>query len=154
MAVAAGGDAEKDGFSEINVTPLTDVLLVLLIIFLITGSSITAPAHDIELPAVITKEKAANANIVIDVSPKGETFVGNVQVPMDRLEAYLEKQAMEKHTDRVIINADSDTQYAAVMGAMDAARSAGLQNIALATEVDKSVKDSDTDGKPVKVEVK
>ena len=46
------------GFSDINVTPLTDVLLVLLIIFLITGTSITAPSHDIKLPEVITKEKA------------------------------------------------------------------------------------------------
>lgn len=154
MAMAGGGDADRDGFSEINVTPLTDVLLVLLIIFLITGSSITAPAHDIQLPDVITKEKASNANIVIDVTPKGKTFVGEQDVAAAALQPYLEKLAKQRQTDRVIINADQETPYAAVMGAMEAARNAGLQNIALATEMDKSVADQGEAEAPKKVEVK
>ena len=88
MAISTGED-DKQGFSEINVTPLTDVLLVLLIIFLITGSSITAPSHDIVLPDVITKEKAEDVNIVIDISKEGVTYVGNLEMTDDKLKPYL-----------------------------------------------------------------
>jgi len=154
MAVSSGGNVDKDGFSEINVTPLTDVLLVLLIIFLITGSSITAPAHEIQLPEVMTKEKAANASIMIDVLPDGKTYVGNLEVPLDKMEAYLQKLAVQRQTDRVIVNADQTTPYGPVMASMEAARNAGLENIALATEVDKSVADLSEDGQPRKIEVR
>ncbi len=154
MAVSSGGNVDKDGFSEINVTPLTDVLLVLLIIFLITGSSITAPAHEIQLPEVMTKEKAANASIMIDVLPDGKTYVGNLEVPLDKMEAYLQKLAAQRQTDRVIVNADQTTPYGPVMASMEAARNAGLENIALATEVDKSVANLPDDGQPQKIEVR
>lgn len=153
MAVSGGGNRESDGFSEINVTPLTDVLLVLLIIFLITGSAITAPAHDITLPEVMTREKAANANIVVDVAQDGTFYVGNVQLAGPKLEPFLADLAKARHTDRVIINADDETPYAAVMTAMDASRQAGLQNIALATSVDKKA-EAPTESPTPKVRVK
>lgn len=138
MAVSSGSHEEQEGFSDINVTPLTDVLLVLLIIFLITGSSITAPSHDITLPEVITKEKAENANVVIDVDPKGNIYVGNEKFDNERLKNGLEKLAKEKKTDRVIINADNKTPYKSVVIAMNSARKAGLINIALATDLDET----------------
>lgn len=136
MAISSEQEEEQGGFSDINVTPLTDVLLVLLIIFLITGSSITAPSHGITLPEVITKEKTENANIVVDVDPKGEIYVGNELLKVDELSGYLSNLAKEKNTDRVIINADYNTPYKSVVIAMNAARKSGLINIALATEFD------------------
>ncbi len=152
MAISTGDDA-KQGFSEINVTPLTDVLLVLLIIFLITGSSITAPSHDIVLPDVITKEKAEDVNIVIDISKEGVTYVGNLEMTKDKLKPYLETLAKEKQTDRVIINADKKTPYKYIVIAMDAARKGGLINIALATDYDKEAAEKAEADKPaVKVE--
>ncbi len=152
MAVLSGGNADQDGFSEINVTPLTDVLLVLLIIFLITGSSITAPAHQIELPEVMTKEKAANASIMIDVLPNGKTYVGNLEVPIEEMEGVLSRMAAERQTDRVIVNADESTPYAPVMAAMEAARNSGLENIALATEMDKAAPRNQDEAVEAKVE--
>lgn len=152
MAISAGADQENSGFSDINVTPLTDVLLVLLIIFLITGSSITAPAHQIVLPEVITKEKAENANIVIDVAPNDKIYVGNEELPSAKLMPYLKQLAKKKKTDRVIINADSKTKYRFVVVAMDASRKAGLINIALATEHNKKgAAEAETGGSHVKV---
>ncbi len=136
MAVTSGAEKEQEGFSNINVTPLTDVLLVLLIIFLITGNSMTAPAHDITLPEVITKEKAENASIFIDVDPKGDFYVGNSKVEQVRLKEVLERMARVKNTDRVIINADNKTPYKSVVIAMNSARKSGLINIALATDYD------------------
>ncbi|MBQ7502710.1 biopolymer transporter ExbD [bacterium] len=132
--MAISSENTNDGFSDINVTPLTDVLLVLLIIFLITGGSITAPSHAIELPKVITREKAENISIVIDVTRKGETFVGNKKCETKELYAYLKKLAAEKKTNRVIINGDSKCDYVHVVTAMFHARKAGLTDIALATE--------------------
>ena len=152
MAISTG-EEDKQGFSEINVTPLTDVLLVLLIIFLITGSSITAPSHDIVLPDVITKEKAEDVNIVIDISKEGVTYVGNLEMTKDKLRPYLETLAKEKQTDRVIINADNKTPYTYIVIAMDAARKGGLINIALATDYDEAAAEKAGAVKPeVKVE--
>ncbi|MGM9992868.1 MAG: ExbD/TolR family protein [Candidatus Bruticola sp.] len=121
------------GFSDINVTPLTDVLLVLLIIFLITGTSITAPSHNIELPEVITREKAENISIVIDISADGSTYIGNVECQKKELQPLLRKLGEEKHTNRVIINGDKKADYLHVITAMHEARQAGLTDIALAT---------------------
>ena len=152
MAITSGGEHESGSFSDINVTPLTDVLLVLLIIFLITGSSITAPSHESVLPEVVTKEKAEDANIVIDVTPDGATYVGNEKCDRDKLQPYLKALGKQKQTDRVIINADGKTAYKWVVIAMDAARKAGLINIALATDHKESAKDSEGDvGGKVKV---
>ncbi|MBQ7567613.1 biopolymer transporter ExbD [bacterium] len=138
MAISSGQEEEQGGFSDINVTPLTDVLLVLLIIFLITGSSITSPSHNIALPEVITKEKAENANVVIDVDPQGDIYVGNDKLEVETLKTTLERLAKMKNTDRVIINADNKTPYKSVVVAMNSARKAGLINIALATSLDES----------------
>jgi biopolymer transport protein ExbD len=101
----------------------------------------------------MTKEKAANASIMIDVLPDGKTFVGNLEVPIRDMEGVLKKMAAERQTDRVIINADEATPYAPVMAAMEAARNSGLENIALATEMDKSAPQTDEEGRPRKVEV-
>lgn len=122
------------GFSDINVTPLTDVLLVLLIIFLITGTSITAPSHDIKLPEVITKEKAENISIVVDITADGSTYIGNVKCQKKELRPMLKKLGEEKHTNRVIINGDEKADYLHIVTAMHEARQAGLTDIALATK--------------------
>lgn len=140
MAVSSGEHQEKDGFSDINVTPLTDVLLVLLIIFLITGSSITAPSHAITLPEVVTKEKVENVNVVVDVTPDGQWFVGNRECKRDELQPFLHSMALKKKTDQVIINGDSLVPYKYVLIAVNASRMAGLTNVALATEHKATVK--------------
>lgn len=147
MAVKRSDRASEDGFSNINVTPLTDVLLVLLIIFLITGSSITAPSHAINLPEVITKEKAENISVVIDVTADGSTYIGTEKCTKEELLPKLSKLSKEKKTDRVIINGDEKAPYLYVVTAMHFARKAGLTNIALATEF------KEGDGKSVKKKV-
>ncbi len=127
---------QGSGFSDINVTPLTDVLLVLLIIFLITGTSITAPSHDIKLPDVITREKAENISIVVDITADGATYIGNMKCHKKDLQPMLKKLGKEKHTNRVIINGDKKADYIHIISAMHEARQAGLTDIALATQYD------------------
>lgn len=140
-----------NGFSDINVTPLTDVLLVLLIIFLITGTSITAPSHDIKLPDVITREKAENISIVIDITADGSTYIGNVKCFQKELQPILKKLGEEKHTNRVIINGDKKADYLHVITAMHEARQAGLTDIALATQCENKNKTESTKIKTVTV---
>lgn len=133
---------QGSGFSDINVTPLTDVLLVLLIIFLITGTSITAPSHDIKLPEVLTKEKAENISIVVDITADGSTYIGNVKCHKKELRPMLKKLGEEKHTTRVIINGDKKADYLHIITAMNEARQAGLTDIALATQYESKNKSS------------
>ncbi|MCL5774042.1 MAG: biopolymer transporter ExbD [Firmicutes bacterium] len=133
MAVK-GNSGNDDVMAEINVTPLTDVLLVLLIIFMVTATAITSTAFNIKLPKVVTKEEADVSDIVINVTKDGDIFVGSQKIGMDMLPTQLAKLASKKHTSKVVIKADTSVQYGLVIRVMDSAKKAGLTSIALANE--------------------
>ena len=138
MAVSAGQD--EDLMSSINITPLTDVLLVLLIIFMITAAAIQK--ERITIPITKYKDKANETSIIISIPKDGKIYVGATEVKPNDLEGYLENLAKsmpldpdtQKPTDKVIIKADKDTPYGPVATAMYSARAADLNNISLATK--------------------
>jgi biopolymer transport protein ExbD len=131
VAVSAG-DNDEDMMSTINITPFTDVLLVLLIIFMVAASSVMQ--SEVKLPTAMTKEEANNSNIVITITADDRVSVGSRQLNGDELLPYLKRLKREKNTDRVIIMADGKTLCATVLGVMDKAKEAELTAIALATE--------------------
>ncbi|MDQ7823755.1 MAG: biopolymer transporter ExbD [Candidatus Eremiobacteraeota bacterium] len=130
-----GGESEEDTMSSINITPLTDCIMVLLIIFMIASTAMSQTGFNIQLPRVSTKEEAPPSQIVLSVSKAGDYFVGANKVATNNLEAYLKKLAATKHTNRIIINGDSDVPYGKVISAMDCAKKSGLTSIALATKL-------------------
>jgi biopolymer transport protein ExbD len=133
MAVKAG-DGGEEMMAEINITPFTDVLLVLLIIFMIAATAVMQNGFNINLPKAVSKEEANNANIVISIEKAGTVHVGDKTLSNDELLPYLKRLKKAKSTDRVIIMADGDCTYSKVIAVMDKAKEAELNNIALATE--------------------
>ncbi|MCL5054804.1 MAG: biopolymer transporter ExbD [Firmicutes bacterium] len=136
MAVSQNQD--DDVMASINVTPLTDVLLVLLIIFMIAASAMKKKIH---LPVTHYKNKAKRTDNVISIEKNGTIFVGSRKLSIGKLESYLHKIRLDspinrsgKHSDKVIIKADKNVTYGVVAEAMDAAKSAGLNAISLATK--------------------
>jgi biopolymer transport protein ExbD len=138
MAVSQGQDDEV--MAAINITPLTDVLLVLLIIFMIAAAAIQK--EKIKIPKTHYKAKANEADTIISIDKDGKVFVGANEVDISQLEPYLEKlrkklpvdEATGELTHKVIIKSDKDALYGVVARVMDASKSAGLNEISLATK--------------------
>lgn len=125
---------ERDVMAEINITPLTDVLLVLLVIFMVTATAITQAGMNIKLPQSVTQDTTQTSEVTISITRDQQVFVGRARVGMESLLGHLKSIAARRRTNRVIINADAAVPYGAVIKAMDASRRAGLTSIGLSTE--------------------
>jgi biopolymer transport protein ExbD len=124
--------------SDINITPLTDVMLVLLIIFMVTATFFAAePAMQVRLPSAVTAESPLDQTneILVSLSKDGKVAVNCKCIVVDNLVSELVEAARQTPGEKVVrIRADRDVRYGAIIYAMDAARLVGLRNVALATE--------------------
>ena len=134
MAMDMGG-AKGGVKSDINVTPLVDVMLVLLIIMMIVAPLLQKGA-DVKLPlaAYSADKPEVQDQTVIAIDSQGRFFVNGVPVREEELRQRVE-DILEDKTERVVlIKADEDAQYGVVMAAMDQLRAAGIEDMGLITD--------------------
>jgi biopolymer transport protein ExbD len=133
MAMNLGGGGSIK--SDINVTPLVDVMLVLLIIMMIVAP-LLQQGVPVKLPqAVNSAEKPETQNqTVLAITADKRYFVNAVQVPKDDMQRRITDILETKKDKVVIIKADQDVEYGAVMEAMDKLRAAGIEDMGLITE--------------------
>ena len=133
MAVSTG-QAEEDVMSTINITPFTDVLLVLLIIFIILASVTKEPT----LPDAKNTDKVKASQIVVYINEKNKIQIGSQTVDIrDAAEAFGKLQDQTNHRfSSVIIKADPKAEYGTVLQVMDAAKGKDLTNFGLANHVE------------------
>lgn len=132
MAVSTGG-GEDEVMSTINITPFTDVLLVLLIIFIILASVTKEP----KLPDAYNKDKVTASQIVVMIDEKNNIQIGSNTVSLSDAKAAfaaLQDQTGHKFTS-VIVKADPRANYGTILQVMDAAKSVDLTNFGLANHV-------------------
>jgi biopolymer transport protein TolR len=121
--------------SEINVTPMVDVMLVLLIIFMVAapllsvGVPLELPETDAN-PLPQTEEEPLTVQMTVD----GRIFVQNVVVPPENLIATLRAVAAERRDDRIYLRADKGIPYGQVMQVMGALNGGGFRSIGLVTD--------------------
>jgi biopolymer transport protein TolR len=132
VAVSAGG-GEDEVMSTINITPFTDVLLVLLIIFIILASVTKEP----KLPDAYNKERVQPSQIVVIVDENDHIQIGSNQVTINEAKAAF--QQLQDATDHkfksVIIKANPKSSYGVILQIMDAAKSVDLTDFGLANHV-------------------
>ena len=124
----------RRSLSEINVTSLVDVTLVLLIIFMIT-SPLMQLGIQVTLPKASAKSVESKGNLTITIKKDATVYVGDKAVPLAALPDELER-AREAGKEGLLIRADQAVPYGAVIRVLDLARKSGIQDVGLVTELD------------------
>jgi len=122
--------------SEINVTPMVDVMLVLLIVFMVAAPLLTVGVP-IDLPK--TQAKSLNTDskpVTVSVSPDGQVFVGDQAVTLEDLVTRVGAAANNGTEDRIYVRGDATADYGTVMRVMGVLSAAGYDKIGLITESD------------------
>jgi biopolymer transport protein ExbD len=123
--------------AEINITPFTDVVLVLLIIFMMTTPLLFQPEIKIKLPTAKKAETETDKMIDIMIDSKGVIYVDHKKVGIESLQAAILPRVMSRPDIPVMVKADKEVKYDFVMRTIDAARQAGAKVFALGVEITK-----------------
>jgi len=128
--MASNGDNGGGIISGINVTPLVDITLVLLIIFIVTAKIIVAPAVPVDLPKASQSEELQLV-FAVTIPEKGPVLVNNVVAPDDAALGGMASAALAKDDDlRAIINADGAAHHQRVIHVLDVLKKAGVKRVA------------------------
>ena len=134
MAMSSGG-GDNELNSEINVTPLVDVMLVLLIIFMITAPLLNNTGVQLELPQVAAQNiEDPEGKLVMSIKQDAQIFLGGTKISWIELEAKLKANERVQKESSLYIEADQNLQYGVVITAMAMARRAGVQHVLFLTD--------------------
>jgi biopolymer transport protein ExbD len=122
--------------AEINITPFTDVVLVLLIIFMIATPFIYQSSINVQLPQS-SKSEETSRDIIITINAQGEIFLEDAKLDLDKLKYKLTAKVRSKPNASVIINGDKNVRYDSVMQVMDVLTRSGVKNPGLGIELKK-----------------
>jgi biopolymer transport protein ExbD len=137
MAGNIGGSAEGDDemISGINVTPLVDITLVLLIIFMVTTSYIVKEAIEVNLPrAANAGQSTVDNTLAITLSKAGVIYVDGVQRSEDDLKVLARGAAARDSNTRALVSADRDALHGSVVHVIDLMRAEGVSRFAINVE--------------------
>jgi len=130
--MAASGNDDEGLISAINVTPLVDVTLVLLIIFMVTAKIIVSQGMPMDLPKAASGEQVQMV-FSVELTQSGKTFVDSNEVANDELVGQLATEAKKKNDDlRAVIRADQKVPHGRVIHVLDLLKQAGIAKIAFA----------------------
>ena len=119
---------------EINITPMLDVVFILLIFFIVTANFIKEPGLEVNRPDSETAEPTENAAILIAVGNAGEIYMDGRRIDKRQVKANVVRLLAENPQGSVVIQADEKATADTNMAVMDGAREAGVYNISLASE--------------------
>ena len=132
------GGGESDLFADINITPLTDIFLVLLIIFMVTSSVMATDGARagvrVNLPKGATKEISSSAkDVTVAITTDGKMVVDGKEVSADTLRKLFDDAKARDPETQVVVQADEATHHGRVVAVMELAKAAGLRRLAIAT---------------------
>jgi biopolymer transport protein TolR len=117
--------------AEINVTPLVDVMLVLLIVFMVTAPLITSGVS-VNLPkAGAPSMPAENKTVTITVNAQDQVFINNNQIPLTNLVATLQQMSQNDPEERIFVRGDKDVSYGDMLQVMATITQGGFTKVAL-----------------------
>ena len=126
--------AVKDEESEINLTPMLDVVFIMLIFFIVTANFIKEPGLEINRPDSDTAETQENAAILIAIGANDEVWMDGRRIDVRQVKANVLKLLADNPQGTVVFQADETASADAIIQVMDGARDAGVYDISLAAE--------------------
>jgi biopolymer transport protein ExbD len=124
----------EDEDAAIDMTPMLDIVFIMLIFFIVTTSFVKEAGIDVLKPKASNASQKPSANIFVAIKPNGDVWMDKRQVDVERVAANIERMLAEQPTDTVIIQADKEAKHGVVVKVMDAIKSAGIEKISIAAE--------------------
>lgn len=120
--------------AQIDLTPMLDVVFIMLIFFIVTASFIKEAGVEVNRPEASTSEPVENVNILVAISATNEIWMDNRRIDVRAVRANIERLHAENPKGAVVIQADNESSTATVVAVLDASREAGVYDVSLATE--------------------
>lgn len=119
---------------EIDITPMLDVVFIMLIFFIVTASFVKESGIEVNRPDASTAQAKPRANILVAINDLGEIWIDKRKVDESQVRANIERMHAENPQGTVVIQADEEAKTRQLVAVMDAARAAGVTDVSLATE--------------------
>jgi biopolymer transport protein TolR len=129
-------ESEEDAITGINVTPLVDITLVLLIIFMVTARFISEPSIGVTLPKSSSSSagEASHQNVFLTIDHSHQIFIDNLRVDQASVGARIKEMLQKKPDLHLIIRADKNITHGEVISVLDEVRSQGVTEFGIAVE--------------------
>lgn len=127
-----GGAEESSG--EIDLTPMLDVVFIMLIFFIVTASFVKEAGVEVNRPEASTANKKENSNILIAVTATNEIWIDKRRVDKRAVRSVVERMHAENPKGAVVVQADQASNTETVVSVIDASRAAGVYDVSLSTE--------------------
>ena len=125
---------QEEDENEINITPMLDVVFIMLIFFIVTATFVKEAGIDVNLPDAATAVKKENANILIAISANNAIWIDKRMIDIRAVRPNIERLHAEDPQGSVVIQADKESKTNTLIQVMDAARQAGVFNVSIAAQ--------------------
>ncbi len=129
--------SSSDEDTGIDLTPMLDVVFIMLIFFIVTSSFIRESGITVESPSASSATEQTRGNILIAVNPQGEIWIDRQAVDIRAVRATVERLRVDQPDSSVVVQADQDARSGLVIQVMDQVRLAGVADVALAATIER-----------------
>jgi biopolymer transport protein ExbD len=123
-----------DDESDINLTPMLDVVFIMLIFFIVTATFIKQAGIDVSRPDALTSVKKPTVAVLVAIHENGDIWIDKKRVDVNSVRAHIERLHAENPKGGLVIQADKNSTTDKVLAVLSAARAAGMTEVAIATE--------------------
>lgn len=132
MRRIAGFNKEPEEEAGIDLTPMLDVVFIMLIFFIVTASFIKESGLEVNSPDQSQAQKQERQNIIVRIGPKGDIWINRRRIDVRNVQANIARLHAESPQGAVVIQADENSTNDKLVSVMDAARAAGVYNVSIA----------------------
>ncbi len=127
-----GARADED--SDINLTPMLDVVFIMLIFFIVTATFIKQAGIEVIRPEALTATRKPTVSVLVAISQNGDIWIDKKRVDASAVRAHIERIHAENPKGGLVVQSDRKAKSEKLLGVLEAARAAGITEVAIATD--------------------